>query len=458
MSQVSSPNIMFVFPGQGSQYVGMGSDIHRRFSCVRDLYERASQAMGFDVAELSFQGPEERLNGTEFTQIALLTHSIACLAAFRELTGEAWTPNVLAGHSLGEYSALVAAGVLAFEDALRLIRMRGRLMSEFGRGRMAAFRFDLDSIRPLAEARYCGIGGCNLPDQTVVCGFERDLEALMEDVAARFGRSRAGRYLKTEGAFHTYLMIGAAERYRPHLDAAALAAPRARVLSNYTGDYHADDPEQMRAALFFQMFHPVKWMGGLRRAIDDGVNLVVEFGGGIGRDQPGRVHAPESRKPNLEGIMRKAYAASGRRGLYLPAINRATLERAARTLELLRSASPMEPVWVDERHFSLHLPLHQGAVDEDSLGLGRLVQELGLRRIVETEIEEDDDSLLTLKTYCDEGIASAEPYLEVVVGGETGAFLHYRGDAIRHELAALHARLERPAPAIRAAVGGGLAG
>ncbi|GAB3391208.1 ACP S-malonyltransferase [Azotobacter armeniacus] len=450
MSQVSSPNIMFVFPGQGSQYVGMGSDIHRQFSSVREVYERASQAMGFDVAELSFHGPEQRLNGTEFTQIALLTHSTACLAAFRELTGEAWAPSVLAGHSLGEYSALVAAGALKFEDALQLIRIRGRLMSEFGCGQMAAFRLDLESIKPLAEARYCGIGGCNLPDQTVACGFESDLEALMEDIAVRFGRAKAGRYLKAEGAFHTYLMIGAAKRYRPHLDSVALNAPAVKVLSNYTGDYHAGTPDRLRAALFFQMFHPVKWMSGLQRAIDDGVNLVIEFGGGIGRDHPGRVHSPAGRKPNLEGIMRKAYASSGRRGLYMPAINQASLEQTARTLELLRSASPMEPVWVDERHFSLHLPLHQGIADADSVGLGMLVQELGLKRVVETEVEEDDDSLLTLKAYCDEGIATAEPYLEVLVGGETGAFLHYRGEAIRRELAALRERLDRPLPAIRA--------
>jgi len=453
MRQVSSPSTMFVFPGQGSQYVGMGSDIHRQFSCVRDIYGRASQAMGFDVAELSFRGPEQQLNGTEFTQIALLTHSIACLSAFRELTGGAWEPSVLAGHSLGEYSALVAAGALQLEDALQLIRMRGRLMSEFGRGQMVAFRLDLDSIRPLAEAHYCGIGGCNLPDQTVVCGFERDLEALMADVIARFGRSKAGRYLKTEGAYHTYLMIGAAEHYRPYLDAVSLAAPMVKVLSNYTGDYHANDPDQVRAALFFQMFHPVKWMSGLRRAIDDGVNLVVEFGGGIGRDLPGQVHSPAGRKPNLEGIMRKAYTASGHRGLYMPAINLETLEQAARTLDLLHGASSRGTVWVDERHFCLHLPAHEGIADEGSLGLGMLVQELGLRQVVETEVEEDDDSLLTLKAYCDDAIAVAEPYLEVLVGGETGAFLHYRGEAIRHELTALRERLDRPLPPVRAAGG-----
>jgi len=457
MSQVSRLSTMYVFPGQGSQYVGMGSDIHRQFSSARSVYERASQTMGFDVAELSFQDPQGRLNSTEYTQIALLTHSIACLESFRELTGDAWTPSVVAGHSLGEYSALVAAGALAFEDALWLIRMRGRLMSEFGRGQMAAFRLDLESIKPLAEARYCGIGGCNLPDQTVVCGYESDLEALMADVVARFGQVRAGRLLKTEGAFHTYLMIGAAERYRPHLDAIELKAPAVRVLSNYTGDYHPCDPDQVRSALFFQMFHPVKWMNGLQRAIDDGVNLVIEFGGGIGRDLPGRVLSPASRKPNLEGIMRKAYAGSGRRGLYMPAINQASLEQAACAMGLLRNASPADPVWVDERSFSLHLPLCQGITDENSLSLGMLLQELGLQQVVETEMEEEGDCLATLKVCCDEGLESAEPYLEVLVGGETGAFLHYRGEAIRRELEALRARLEHPlAPLIslpRAAAG-----
>lgn len=454
MNQVSSPRILYVFPGQGSQYVGMGSDIHRRFACVRELYERASTAMGFDVARLSFQDPEGRLGNTEYTQIALLTHSMACLAAFREMADEAWTPSAVAGHSLGEYSALVAAGALGFEDALQLIRMRGQLMSQFGRGQMVAFRLDLESIKPLAEARYCGIGGCNLPDQTVVCGFESDLEALLEDVAERFGRARTGRYLKTEGAYHTYLMIGAAERFRPHLDATPLQAPRVPVLSNYTGDYHSEDPEQLRAALFFQMFHPVKWMSSLQRAIDDGINLVIEFGGGIGRDQAGRVQSPSGRKPNLEGILRKAYQGSGCQGLYLPAISAESLRQAVRTLDVLQQASaepaapqPAASAWVDERLFSLYLPANRGIASEGALGLGALVQDLGLGTVVRTLMEEETHSLHALQAYCDPGIAVAEPYLEVIVGGQTGAFLHYHGEDIRRELASLHERLGRSLPA-----------
>lgn len=459
MSQVSSPSILYVFPGQGSQYVGMGSDIHRRFSSVRELYERASQTLGLDVARLSFEDPDGQLDNTEFTQIALLTHSIACLEAFRELTGNEWAPSVVAGHSLGEYSALVAAGALRFEDALQLIRVRGQLMSSYGRGQMAAFRLDLESIRPLAEARYCGIGGCNLPDQTVVCGFEGDLEALMDDVVARFGRGKSGRYLKAEGAFHTYLMSTAAERFRPHLDETSLKPPTIRVLSNYTGDYHPQDPEQIRASLFFQMFHPVKWMSGLQLALRDGVSLAIEFGGGIGRDQPGGPQLPANRKPNLEGIMRKAYRSVGRPGLYLPAISSRSLQQSVRLLEVLRQAEhaasaprPADCAWVDERLFSLYLPSASGVVSQNALDLGSLVQDLGLEAFVRTLTEEEGHCLKTLQAYCDPQLAAAEPYLEVLVGGHTGAYQHYHGEDIRHELASLAHRLARPV--LRLSAGG----
>lgn len=438
------PRTMFVFPGQGSQYVGMGSDIYREFASARAIYARAADCLGMDVAALSFEGPEAELNGTEGTQIALLTHSIACLEVFREMTGGSLAPYATTGHSLGEYSALVAAGALSFEDALRLIRMRGRLMAQFGRGRMAAFRLDLAAIKPLADARYCGIGGCNLPDQTVVCGVERDLEALMADVVAHYGKGCAGRLLKTEGAFHTYLMINAAERYRPELDATPFAVPAVKVLSNYTGQYHAEDPERIRAALFFQMFHPVRWMGGLRHAFDDGVRLVVEFGGGLGRDRPEIAATPAGRKPNFEGITRKAFGLAGRRGIYLPAINLETLERAARAVRVLERATGNaadEQPWHGTRRYALYLPMHETVADEAAIELGILVEELGLATTVGMIGEAEDASLALLQQCCDKRTVNAEPYLEVAVGGSTGAFLHYRGEEIRRELAALKAQL-----------------
>ena len=135
-----NPKVMHIFPGQGSQYVGMGSDIYKEFSVVRDVYERAGDALGFDIAKLSFEGPKEQLDKTEYTQPALLTHSVACLEAFKAMTGNQWPAEFVAGHSLGEYSALVAAEALTLEQAVGLVRQRGRYMSDYGRGKMVAFR------------------------------------------------------------------------------------------------------------------------------------------------------------------------------------------------------------------------------------------------------------------------------------------------------------------------------
>ena len=179
-----------------------------------------------------------------------------------------------AGHSLGEYSALVAAGVLTFETALRLVQRRGELMGAFGRGKMMAFKTDLETVRPFADHFYCGIGGCNLPEQTVVGGTEEDLEALAEYASEQGHR---GIPLNTEGAFHTYLMVTAAEAFRPDLDAAAFEKPHCKVLSNYTGEYHSEHADSMKAALFFQLFNPVKWIWGVERAINDGIELIFEF-------------------------------------------------------------------------------------------------------------------------------------------------------------------------------------
>ncbi len=335
MNQLNS-NIMYIFPGQGSQYVGMGSDIYGEFPAVQEIYQRASDVVGYDLAKLSFEGPREQLDKTEFTQPALLTHSVACLEVFKELTENQHPASVVAGHSLGEYSALVAAEALKFEDAVSLVRQRGKLMSKYGRGKMVAFRLDLDSIKAIANGYYCGIGGCNLPDQTVVCGFEDDLDGVIEEVIEKFGKPKAGRYLNTEGAFHTYLMVNAAEHFRAHLDSITLSTPKMNVLSNYTGKYHSPDPAKIKAALFFQIFHPVKWLWGLQRAIKNGVNTFIEFGGGIGRDKKDVViQDPASRKPNLEGITKKSIEISGHEGLYLPAINSGSIHETVSIIETL---------------------------------------------------------------------------------------------------------------------------
>src|SRR5210317_1918923 len=268
-------HVFYIFPGQGSQYAGMGSDLYEEFAVARDVYARAGEVLGYDIAELSFRDPEDKLNLTRYTQPALLTHSCACLQVFRELTDDRLKPAIAAGHSLGEYSALVAANVLTFESALKLVQKRGELMGDYGEGEMSAFPLDLDTIKPIAEKHRCAVAGCNLPEQTVVGGRAEDLELVEQEVLEQFARKRPVR-LKTEGAFHTYYMEKAAELFRPVLERAVFEQSDIQVLSNFTGGYHQSDPDDIRARLFFQLFHPVLWHANLQTALADGINMIYE--------------------------------------------------------------------------------------------------------------------------------------------------------------------------------------
>src|SRR5690606_31465072 len=201
-----------------------------------------------DMRELCFRDPRGELSLTRFTQPALLTHEFACLAALRAVAGGV-RPMLAAGHSLGEYTALVAAGALEFENALALVAKRGELMGSLGRGGMVATTLDAESAGALAERHFCGIGGMNLPDQTVIAGDDADLESLLEDLAGRFPGKRAIR-LNTEGAFHTFLMVQAALEFRAVLEATPFAEPKIGVLSNYTGRLHDADAPAIRSRLF----------------------------------------------------------------------------------------------------------------------------------------------------------------------------------------------------------------
>ncbi len=319
-------HILYVFPGQGSQYAGMGSDLHEEFEVARQVYAQAGDVLGYDIEELSFADPEDKLNLTRFTQPALLTHSVACLEIFRELTDDRLKPAITAGHSLGEYTALVAAGVLSFESALKLVQKRGELMGTHGEGEMSAFPLDLDTIRPIAERFNCAVAGCNLPEQTVVGGRSEDLERLENEVREQFARKRPVR-LKTEGAFHTFYMDKAAELFRPVLEDAQFGSAAARVLSNYTGGYHEDDAAKIREGLYYQLFNPVLWHANLLTAFGDGVRLIIEFGGGIGA-----AASPDGKRPNLEGMIKKAKMAAEYEADYLPAINAPSLKKTAKSI------------------------------------------------------------------------------------------------------------------------------
>jgi [acyl-carrier-protein] S-malonyltransferase len=306
----------------------MGSDLVQEFESAREIYSRASEVVGYDMAALSFEDADDKLDLTRFTQSALVTHQMACLAAFRSLVGEDETlvPSLAAGHSLGEYTALVAGGALSFEDALMLVKHRGELMSEFGEGSMLATTLDLPTAEALAAKYYCAIGGCNLPEQTVIAGEDRDLDALTEDLTANYPRKRAFR-LRTEGAFHTYLMVEAARRFRHILANADFKDLDLDVLSNFTGQPHESAADAIRSRLFFQLFCPVRWLSCMTTALGRGVDTIVEFGGGIGKGE-----GPEEKRPNLESMVKKTLKTRSHDATYMGAINVAGIHLAAERL------------------------------------------------------------------------------------------------------------------------------
>lgn len=442
-------SVLFVFPGQGSQYKGMGSDLHRDYGVAKRVYDQASSVLGYDVAELSFNDPQDQLNLTRFTQPALLTHSIACLEVFRDLTDDRMTPAMAAGHSLGEYSALVAAKALSFASALQLVQKRGELMGTYGEGEMTAFPLDLDSIRPLAERHHCAVAGCNLPDQIVVGGRGEDLGALEQEVKESFPRKRPAR-LKTEGAFHTYYMVEAARRFRAVLETAEFELSNIRVLSNFTGGFHDPSPLDIRARLFFQLFHPVLWHSNFQAAMDSGIKTIIEFGGGIGT-----ATEPEGKRPNLEGITKKLLRFTEHQALYLSAINSQLIRRTANVVSgmnrLLKEPRDDRPnpsglgingYAVDDHLFHLFVPVDDGVLTEDTANVVGRVSELGLGAVVQLIQQPVQENLECLERLVGKLGQTPIPYLEKAIGSEPGAKRYFTGEEMDAELVELHQRLK----------------
>lgn len=274
----------FVFPGQGSQAVGM-LDAWGDHAAVRETLAEASDALGEDVARLIAQGPKEALDLTTNTQPVMLTAAVACWRAWQAETG--LSPAVVAGHSLGEYSALVAAGSLTLRDALPLVRFRAQAMQEavpVGTGGMAAILgMDADGVKAgcAQAAAACGEAveavNFNDPKQTVIAGTKAAVEKACELLKAA-GAKRA-LPLPVSAPFHSSLMKPAAERLKEKLAATPFAAPRIPVINNIDVAEVAD-PDAIRDALYRQAFGPVRWVETIQALKARGVTHVIECGPG----------------------------------------------------------------------------------------------------------------------------------------------------------------------------------
>jgi [acyl-carrier-protein] S-malonyltransferase len=273
--------VAWVFPGQGAQKVGGGRDLYETSAAARGVFQRADAALGFALSELCFQGPEDTLRQTVNAQPAIMAVSLACLEAAREDGLLTDGPAFVAGHSLGEYAALVAAGAVALEDGLRLVRERGRLMqmaSEERPGTMAAI-LGLDEETAAAVCRETGAQVCNLnaPGQIVIGGTLAAVEAALA-LASQLGARRA-MPLNVSGAFHTALMTPAVQGMARVLERVTLRDPHVPVLANGSG-CPLTSAGQVRDELLFQLDHPVQWQRSVEYMASAGVDKFIELGPG----------------------------------------------------------------------------------------------------------------------------------------------------------------------------------
>jgi [acyl-carrier-protein] S-malonyltransferase len=274
--------IAFLFPGQASQYPGMGRDLAENFPESRAVFEEAAVALGFAISKLCFEGAEEDLKKTENQQPAILTVSVA---AYRALEKRGIVPDFVAGHSLGEYSALVAAGSLDFAAAVKIVRERGRYMQEAvpaGEGAMAAILglspADINEVcKKAAAGEVVSAAGLNSPEQTVVAGHAGAVKRAVE-IASQSGAKRAV-VLAVSAPFHCSLLMPAQQRLEADLRKAAFAPLHFPLITNVDAEA-VTSGEEAREALIRQVTSPVRWHDSVREMIDRGVNIFVEVGPG----------------------------------------------------------------------------------------------------------------------------------------------------------------------------------
>ncbi len=283
--------VAFMFPGQASQYPGMGKELAEKYPAARAVFEEADNALGFSISKMCFEGSEEELKQTANTQPAILTVSVA---AYRVVAEKGLAPDYVAGHSLGEYSALVAVGALNFSDAVRLVRKRGQYMQEAvpaGLGGMAAIMgispaVVQDACKRAAMGEICTPANLNSPEQTVLSGHASAVKRAVE-IASQLGAKRS-MMLAVSAPFHSALMMPAQEKLEKDLRATSFNDLQVPLVTNVDADTIRKGDEA-REALVRQVTMPVRWQESMRLLLDEGVNTFLEVG-------PGKV---------LTGLMRQ---------------------------------------------------------------------------------------------------------------------------------------------------------
>ncbi len=295
--------LAFIFPGQGSQKVGMGAELAKTYPVASKVFDEADAFLGRSISNLCFEGPETELKQTENTQLAILTCSVATL---RILTHKQIVPKVVAGHSLGEYSALIAAGALDFKDALRLVSTRAQYMAESGKennGTMAAILgMPTEQLQNIINQvnGIAGIANFNCPGQLVISGETQAVNKIIALASDQIGARRC-RPLQVSGAFHSQLMTSAQEKFKSVIESVSFKPLQTEIVMNVTGEY-VTDIDDIKRLLLQQIIEPVQWEKTLNVIEKQGISNFIEVGPGTVLSGLVKRTLPNNSVTNVEDI------------------------------------------------------------------------------------------------------------------------------------------------------------